>query len=140
MAHTWMWIDTELQRQLDAYLADIAGDSDWHIHLFKNNHDPAPGDTISDYTEADFSGYAAQIVDPAAFGAASVVSHVAQSINANENQFTAGSGASSQTVYGYYYTDGSNAFVGAENFATPLTVTASGVVKITPQIKHGILA
>jgi hypothetical protein len=134
-----MWTDAELQRQLEAYLADIAGDADWHVHLFQNNHDPAPGDTISAYTEATFAGYAAQIVDPGAFGSVSVVAHVAQSINANENSFTAGSGASAQTIYGYYLTDASNVFVGAENFATPLTVTALGVLKLTPEIKHGIL-
>ena len=29
-----------------------------HMHLFKNNHTPADGDTIADYTFADFDGYA----------------------------------------------------------------------------------
>lgn len=137
MSAAWMWIDTELQRQLQAYIDDIAGDSDWKVCLYQNNHTPAAGDTISAYTEASFTGYSEVNLDPATFGAVSVVSHVAQSVSSFTAGFTMTSG-SSQTIYGYYFLDGGGNFVGAEMFPSVLTITPGGTIEITPTLKHAI--
>lgn len=132
-----MWVDTELQRQLQAYIDEIAGDSDWTVCLYQNNHTPAAGDDISDYTEATFTGYAQDDFAPSTFGAVSVVSHVAQSVSSFTAEFTQTSG-SNQTIYGYYLLDDGGNFIGAEMFASPVTMSPGGTLEVTPTLKHAI--
>lgn len=75
------------------------------VHLFVNNITPAVGDVLGSYTEASFTGYAAQSL--VTWGTITVGSHIA-TMTAAANTFTRTATGTVQTVYGYYVTDNTN--------------------------------
>lgn len=104
------------------------------LRLFKNNKTPTETDTEADYTEADFTGYAAATLTGASWtstpGAPSEVSYAQQT-------FTSSAGSQSQPVYGYYLTQAiSGKLVLAERFTDgPYTIVNNGdQIKVTPKI------
>jgi hypothetical protein len=76
------------------------------LRLFKNNHTPVEGDTIGNYTEADFSGYAAVAIGP--WNAATYSSGSASASATSSQTFTNSTGAVGNDIYGYYVTDAGN--------------------------------
>lgn len=103
------------------------------LRLYKNDYTPVNGSVAGDFTVADFTGYANVTLARASFGTAtsadpSVITYAQQS-------FTC-SGASSNTIYGYYVVGAtSGTILWAERFASARTVTVSGdIVKVTPTL------
>lgn len=92
----------ELVRRLDTYLAArvAAGDV---VRLFRNNVTPAIGDTVASYTEANFSGYAAQALP--SFSAAAFSTSKARATATSTLIFTNSTGVTGNTIYGYYVTN-----------------------------------
>jgi hypothetical protein len=98
------------------------------VHLFKNNYTPVDGSLFADFTEADFTGYAA--VDLAmnlpvtVAGKASCTNNVAM-------QYIMGVPGVTNTVYGYYValnadTFGYGRLLWAERFDNPVYFTNTG--------------
>jgi hypothetical protein len=75
---------------------------DLDLRLFKNNHTPVDTDTEADYTEADFIGYATELLVAGNWtftpGDPALASYAPNVI------FTSTAGGQSQTIYGYYVT------------------------------------
>jgi hypothetical protein len=122
-------------------LTDLA--SAWNstkvkLHLYSNNHTPTTSDTVSNYTECTFTGYAAQ--DVSGWSYDTVASHVADMI-ATANTFTRTATGTSQNIYGYYVTDaaGTTLYFAELDPAGPRVVTNNGdtytvTCKITDQV------
>ena len=101
------------------------------LALYSNNRTPADTDVKSDYTASTFTGYSPVTLTGASWGTAS-----AGTIAYAQQTFTC-SGASSESVYGYFvYQTTSNILVWAERDASaPFAIANSGdAVKITPTI------
>lgn len=112
-----------LQKLLDGGESTIGNIT---VHLYKNNHTPAKGDVAADYTEADFSGYAATESGSFTGDTWDGTNHIwtAQSPAVT---FTVGAGGTPNTVYGVYYTaDSDGKLVAAELFAAPVTMNTVG--------------
>lgn len=104
------------------------------LHLFKNNHTPAVTDTISDYTESTFAGYAA--VSMTTWTAAAIASHIA-TMTSDTKTFTRSTTGTAENVYGYYVTDnGSTILLWAERDPlAPIVLTNSGdSYTVTPSL------
>lgn len=99
---------------IPTFLADL------NLKLFVNNHTPVVGDTDANYTEASFVGYS-----PVALGA-----WTDDGIDGNNNEkysyaaqaFTC-SGASTDTIYGYYLENGAGTVIMAEAAAAPFVMS-----------------
>lgn len=103
------------------------------VGLFTNNYSVVDGVTLSDLTEAAFSGYARVTLNN--FSTPPTVSgHVASSV-AGLALFSNTSG-SAVDVYGYFIVDHtSSEFLLAENFPTPpVSIPAAGAIAIKPQL------
>ncbi len=95
-----------------------------HLRLYKNNLTPDQDTVLSDFTEADFSGYAQ--VSPS-FGSASTVSHKGKIVDTSARNFTHNGGGTSNTVYGYYLVNSfDNVCLWAERFSSSQVVAVSG--------------
>jgi len=94
------------------------------LKLFKNNLTPDQDTVIGDFTESDFSGYAA--ADPS-FGAATTVSHKGQILDSSSRDFVHNGGATSNTVYGYYLVDSTGTILyWCERFASSQVMANNG--------------
>lgn len=101
--------------------------------LFKNNKTPADADVLADYTEADFTGYAAAPLTPASW---TVTAGAPTEATYPEETFTSSAGSQSQNVYGYYVKENNtdNVLRWAERFSDgPYQIVNNGdVIKVTP--------
>ena len=94
------------------------------LRLFQNNWTPTVTDTVANYTEATFSGYAA--VDISALWGAAYTNGAGQGeIDCPEQTFAFGGGAISNYVYGAYVLSAGGILVYAERFAAPVYMSAS---------------
>ena len=100
------------------------------LRLFKNNLTPTNASVLSDFTEADFTGYAAITLTGGSWtttpGAPSIATYVAQT-------FTCSAAGAAQTIYGYYITRTSSGRVWvAERFpaADIAAISAAGQTRI----------
>jgi hypothetical protein len=111
--------------------------SDLTIHLYKAPHTPAAGDTVADYVEADYEGYAPQ---PAtAWTAAATVVGVTSSF-ANQLTFEKGVGGAGNDVYGYFATNlAGDVLVWAESDPdAPIDMNTDGrQYLVTPRFRLG---
>jgi hypothetical protein len=87
-----------LEKGLDGLTATVK------VHLFQNDYAPAPGSVLADFTEADYTGYAAQTVTPATWpvyfqGIAQVVAVGPALV------FTPTGSTIANIVFGYFVTD-----------------------------------
>lgn len=105
------------------------------VHLFKNDYTPVPGSLFANFTEADFTGYAAQDL---AMNLPVTVSGKATCTNNVVMSFTMGTPGTTNTVYGYYValnadTFGYGRLLWAERFDNPVFFTNSGdQLNLTP--------
>lgn len=107
------------------------------VHLFKNNYVPDNTTVFSNFTEADFTGYAAQdlVMDlPVTVGGkATCTAHSVLS-------FTMGMPGTTNTVYGYYISLNADTFgygrlLWCERFDNPMYFTNFGdQLNLTPVI------
>lgn len=135
--NAWVEDDTILSAILAAYIATVTGTPiTYDLHLYTNNYDPALGDTVANYTEASFTGYAKGVILGAGWGAVTVAAHVASSTHGTTFTFT-NTGSSPVTIYGYYVTDTSDANLKwAESFDTARILNTGDELQITPKLLH----
>lgn len=100
------------------------------VHLFSNNFQPTNTSVLTDFTEADFTGYAA--VQLTSWTVQAWQSQGAAVTYSNPANFRPSGTTVLQTVYGYYVTVGSGpTYLGAENigaFPFPTVATELNVV------------
>jgi hypothetical protein len=110
----------------------LEGDPAWDIGLYKNDYTPVQGSVNSDFTEADFTGYARQGIDPSLWTSPTIISNRA-SMTANSGdpyEFT--NTGSSQTIYGYFIFDTtSSLIIAAEKFGTSRTLATGDKLEVT---------
>lgn len=122
-----MWPNVALQFLLNYLLADT--DLAWTYHLYKNNLTPVAGTVLADFTESNFTGYAAKIA----------VTEAAVTVNAsNEAQdlgdemtWTCTADGAAQQAFGIYVTfhdidDATPRLGPAWRFAAPTTIAFNG--------------
>ena len=106
-----------------------------NFHLFKSNITPSLSDTLSTYSaqESDYSGYVAQAAGawstPATSGGVSFMA-------ASELLFQHNGGGTSNTVYGYYVTDNTDAkLLWVQKFAAARSMAdTTGIIRVTPRL------
>lgn len=116
------------------YLVNKATPENLILRLFQSNTTPAETDTAVTYTEANFTGYSAATLTGASWGAPS--EGAPTSIAYAQQTFTC-SGASSNSIYGYYMTRATSAdlILAERDAGAPFSITTSGDnIKITPTI------
>lgn len=90
--------------------------------LFKNNYTPVAGSVLGDFTEADFSGYTSQALTgwttPATVSAHARTTATALSWTK--------SGATGNSIYGYYVVNGSNLLFAERDPNAPIAMTTNG--------------
>ena len=113
--------EVALKRMLNFAAADNC-----KLRLYTNNHTPAKGDTISNYTECAIAGYSAITLTGASWSIATVATTTTATYATQTFNFT-GSG----TVYGYYVTDNAGSVVlWAELFTTgPFSVVSGAEIQ-----------
>lgn len=105
------------------------------LKLYKNNHNPAEGDTESDYTEADFTGYSALTLTGSSWSVSS--SGGVTTASYAQQTFTSSADQSTQSVYGYYLVQASSGkIMWAEKFSDgPYPISFNGDdIKVTPKV------
>lgn len=114
------------------HIVGIVGGGLTTLRLFRNDITPGPGTVIGDFTEANFSGYANGALANAAVAAALDGSNRAV---ASWDQITfTKNGATGNTIYGYYVTDGGGDLCFAERFDGPIPMTVDGAfIQLTPK-------
>ena len=114
-----------LQLMIDYLRGTLLNTANTYLRLFKNNFTPDPSNILSDFTEADFTGYAAVQVN-SKFGSPYKV--IDGEYQTDSSAFSyACSGGSSQTLYGWYLTwfDGSTTWVlKSGKFGTPFALAS----------------
>jgi hypothetical protein len=122
------WVgEVAFASQIQAALAALIAAVKLKVKLYKNNFSPVGATVPADFTEADFTGYAAQNVPPltpvflndsnqAEFDATAI------------NIWTATDAVSPNTIYGYYVEDttAGPVLLWAEKFDTPVDMTTGG--------------
>lgn len=137
MAAAWMFTDSTLQAQLEAWLASIRSTADWKCRLFVNDYTPVPTSTEPDFTEASFAGYLEVTVDASLFPTPTVTDHVAISTSTQDVSFEAdATGVSPQTVYGYYVVDDADNLVYAERWTDSYNITNGVKLDLVLKFKH----
>jgi len=140
MAEAWDVTDAALLMIADAARAEFLNLFDTTIHLFQNDYTPVPGMVEGDFVEADFTGYATQVVPDAGWAGGSVTDHVAKVPSLTTLTFTSDPGASSQTIYGYYAMyEGDSTLVWAERFGSPRVMNPGDVMNLTPVMRFQTL-
>lgn len=103
-------------------------------HLYQNNYTPTDSSVLSDFVEANFTGYAAQTVAATAWNNATTDASGNTCATAADLVWT-NTGTTSQTIYGYYVTDtGGTILEWCERFANPRTLNPNDKLTLTPQV------
>jgi hypothetical protein len=121
------------QIALEALLNKTAP-QDLDLRLFQSDTTPSETHTEDDYTEADFTGYAAIQLTAASW---SVTPGAPTEAVYAQQTFTSSAGSQDQDVYGYYVTQRSSGkMVYVERFSDgPYNIANNGdVIKVTPKI------
>jgi len=96
------------------------------LRLYSNNHTPADGDDVTDYTEATFPGYAG--IPMTTWSAAALNASNKAEVAEAAQIFTAGVIITPEDIYGIFVTDDSSGdlIYAEENPAGPVTMSAFG--------------
>lgn len=101
------------------------------LHLYKNNYSPISTSTLSSFTEADFTNYAAVTLTRSSWASSTL-----NGSNKGESTYSAQSwtcGVTTNTVYGYYVTDSTNTnLLWAEQFGIARTLAQNDILSVTP--------
>jgi hypothetical protein len=130
-----IFFDEEEERVAKQQLNYAGGGTDLTLKLFKNDKTPVDGDAYTDYTEADFTGYAAKTLTGSSWsivaGAPTYASYAKQTFNSGGEQ-------ASQYIYGYYLMRGASEIVFAERFTDgPYVIAgASDYIDVTPTLYY----
>jgi hypothetical protein len=117
---------------LDKMLKDaLSTDEAFVMKLYKSDTTPAASSVAGDFTEADFTSYAAATLARASWAAAATVSNKAESSFAAQSWTC---GTTGNTIYGYYVVGAtSGTCLWAERFATSRVLASGDVLNITPK-------
>lgn len=132
-----MATSTALRRAMLTFaLSDL---NTYYLRLFVNNHTPTPLDSAADYTEPSGSWYAPILMN--AWGTAFVNPSNQGEIDEIIRIWTAGGTVVSESIYGYWWTDGSGNFLLAElNAAGPQSMGTAGLTySVLPRLMEGDL-
>ena len=77
-------------------------DGSYTLHLFKNSYVPQDGSTLSNFTEADFDGYADKALAQSSWASVSLNTNDKAESSYSQQSWTCG--ATGNTIYGYYIT------------------------------------
>jgi len=103
------------------------------IGLFKNNYTIVAATELTDLTAADFSGYAETNLTTPVIVAGLDGSN--RAVATWDAVTWTKSGATGNTVYGYYVVNGSNELMWAETFDAPVALTSDGMfIVILPKL------
>jgi predicted alpha-1,6-mannanase (GH76 family) len=120
-----------------ALLTDAVGAilANAHVHLFKNDYVPTPLSVVGDFTEADYTGYAHQVVASADWNSVTL-SDGSAGIVGPGLFFNPTGTAVTNVIYGYYITDSTDAtVVWAERFDAPRGLSSPGTgFVMVPQV------
>ena len=96
------------------------------LHLYSNNYTPVAGSLLANFTEATFSGYAAQTIT--AWQSPITVSGRAQLTASALYTFTKSTGAVGNNIYGYYVTDSTGTTLkwAERDAAAPIDMNTAG--------------
>lgn len=119
---------------LTLLIAGIAG-AGAKVKLFSNNFTVIDATVLGDFTEATYTGYAAQTLAGGAVAGSNTAGRATASWTQQSYTCT---GGSSQTIYGYYIVDSTGAILYfAENFATPVVLSNGGApLLLTPRLTN----
>jgi|KBSMisStaDraftv2_1062788.scaffolds.fasta_scaffold26870_3 hypothetical protein len=126
-----------LQLMIDYLRGTLLNTANTYLRLFKNNFTPTPASVAGDFTEADFTGYAAVQVN-SKFGSPYKVIDGEYQTDSSAFSYSC-SGGSSQNLYGWYLTwfDGSTTWVLKSGVFASVFAMASGGslnVQVSPQM------
>lgn len=104
------------------------------LKLFKNDVTPGESTVVGDFTEADFSGYAAKTLTNSSWAAATTDGGGSSSSSYAEQTFTP-TADPAQDIYGYYIVGAtSGKLMWAERFSdAPRNVAGGDDLKVTPK-------
>jgi hypothetical protein len=116
---------------LQKMLKNTSDTDNYILKLYKNNYAPAAGSVAADFTEADFTNYAAKTIARGDWAAPSTVSGSGQSTVAAQSWTC---GASTNTIYGYYVIDSADGttVLWAEQFGVSRALLDGDVLNLTP--------
>jgi hypothetical protein len=121
--------DTAKKNILTIFSGGITG----VMKLFQNNITPAHNTVYADFTEATFSGYASQSLSGASV-AGSLDSSGRGVVTWTALTWTK-SGATGNTIYGYWVENSSGVLLWCERFDSPIVMTADGAfLTLTPKL------
>lgn len=108
------------------------------IHLIKANFSPSQQSQIADFTEADYTGYAAQAAS-SWLNAAYIGNGKYESLSSAVLAFAPTAATVLDTIYGYWLADNNGLLVSVCKFLTPIVQTFSPLVTINilPSIQWG---
>lgn len=92
-----------LEKGLDAVRASLLASGNLQLRLFQNNITPDQNTTVGDFTEATFSGYAAQTI--ATWGSVSLDGDNNAVVEEINRTFTQSGTTTINDIYGYYVVD-----------------------------------
>jgi hypothetical protein len=101
--------------------------------LFVNNHTPAPGDALTDYTLPTWFAYGSQNITT--WTSTTIVSNKSVTVS-DPVSFTPGFDAAGATVYGYLVREATAGLLFAELFATPITVVPALPIAFIVTFRH----
>ena len=121
------WLDRLFKESADA--GDII-----NVRIFTNNFTPSDTTVLADFTQAAWTGYAAVVLTPATFNAATVVANVGQAQYPTAPSFTMTAG-SPVTAYGWYIEDpDTGVCLATQLFSTPRSMTPGATISLDPFI------
>lgn len=104
------------------------------LKLYKNDYTPDADSEAGDFTEADFTDYAAVTLERDDWGTASTVGGKA-SIAYDSSPQTWTCGATGNTIYGYFVVGAtSGTLIYAERFATPRPLSNGDTLNVQPVV------
>jgi hypothetical protein len=130
-----------VQAQIDYLKNTWLNVSNANIRLFSNNFTPDPSKVLADFTEATYTGYAAQVLTTAFASSFKVIDGKYQSDSATFT-FTCTSG-SSQTIYGWYITvnpSGTTTVRLSGLFPAPITMAPSASFTLQVSLQEWALS
>ena len=108
-------------------------DGSYTLHLFKNSYVPQDGSTLSNFTEADFDGYADKALAQSSWASVSLNTNDKAESSYSQQSWTCG--ATGNTIYGYYITGNtSGEILWAEKFGSSKALTNGDILNLIPVI------
>lgn len=108
-------------------------DGSYTLHLFKNSYVPQDGSTLSNFTEADFDGYADKALAQSSWASVSLNTNDKAESSYSQQSWTCG--ATGNTIYGYYITGNtSGELLWAEKFGSSKALTNGDILNLIPVI------